>query len=276
MQKYSIQPQFIEGVKGELFCNYIVANDNKHPGHAILILPPFAEEMNKSRHMLATMAYMAAELGYDVLSFDLFGTGDSQGEFGDSSWEIWVDNISTILGWLKDKNITTITIIAARSGSLFIESLLQNSPLNIDKIILWQPVANGGLFLNQFIRLKLAADMIGDSKNRISAKDIKQQFENGNSVEIAGYMLNPALFTPMANQNLSGLKQARCPDIHWYEIAPSQEQTFTPASMRIIDELKESGIKIHITPLQGPQFWSTAEITEVPALLSETLSILKG
>ena len=276
MQKYSIQPQFIAGGKGNLFCIKVIAGQNKHPGHTILILPPFAEEMNKSRHMLANITYLSAQLGYDVVSFDLFGTGDSQGEFGESTWDIWIDDIFTMLHWLKASNTDTISLIALRTGSLFLEPILQNSPLNIDKLILWQPVINGGLFLNQFIRLKLAADMMADSTTRISAKDIRHQLENGNPFEIAGYMLNPELYNPMANLNLSSLQHVTCPAIYWYEIAPSLEQTFTPASQRVIDELKQAGIKIHLTPIQGPQFWSTAEITEVQTLLDETLSILKG
>lgn len=226
--------------------------------------------------MLANMTYLSAQLGYDVVSFDLFGTGDSQGEFGESTWDIWIDDIFTMLHWLKASNTDTISLIALRTGSLFLEPILQNSPLNIDKLILWQPVINGGLFLNQFIRLKLAADMMADSTTRISAKDIRQQLENGNPFEIAGYMLNPELYNPMANLNLSSLQHVTCPAIHWYEIAPSLEQTFTPGSQRVIDELKQAGIKIHLTPIQGPQFWSTAEITEVQTLLDETLSILKG
>lgn len=276
MQQYSIQPQFIDSVKGKLFCNYIVANNKADTEHAVLILPPFAEEMNKSRHMIANMAHKSASHGYNVLIFDLFGTGDSQGDFGESSWETWLEDIGIVLDWLYNKNIKTVTIIALRTGALFAESILHNVKLNIDKLIFWQPVSNGGLFLNQFIRLKLAADMVADSKTRISAKDIKLQLENGESVEIAGYMLNPALFIPMTEQKITELKQVTCPDIHWYEVAPSLEQTFTPASMRVIDELKASGLTIQTRPLQGPQFWSTAEITEVPMLLSDTLTILQG
>lgn len=276
LKKYSIQPQFIDGIKGRLYCNYFESISNKNPHHAILILPPFAEEMNKSRRMLANIARMSAEQGYNAFCFDLFGTGDSQGDFGDSTWEIWLNDVSTILRCLKEKNIDTITVISLRSGSLFIESILQNSLLTLTNIILWQPVISGSLFMNQFIRLKLAADMIGDSANRTSAKIIKQQFKNGDSVEIAGYMINAALFNPMEKQNLSSIKQAGCPDIHWFEVAPSLEQTFSPASMRVIDGLKDAEINIHMTPVQGAQFWTTSEIAEVSTLLNKTLDILKG
>src|SRR5689334_9630124 len=56
---------------------------------AVLVLPPFAEELNKCRPMLAAQARALAAAGLDVLLVDLFGTGDSDGEFVEARWERW-------------------------------------------------------------------------------------------------------------------------------------------------------------------------------------------
>ncbi len=53
------------------------------------MLPPFAEEMNKCRRMMALTAYALQAAGLDVLFVDLFGTGDSGGDFADGSLEVW-------------------------------------------------------------------------------------------------------------------------------------------------------------------------------------------
>jgi pimeloyl-ACP methyl ester carboxylesterase len=42
---------------------------------------PFAEEMNKSRRMAALQSRALAAQGYAVLQIDLFGCGDSGGDF---------------------------------------------------------------------------------------------------------------------------------------------------------------------------------------------------
>ena len=68
---------------------------------AIIHIPAFAEEMNKSRRMLAMQAQAFAGQGYAVLVLDLFGTGDSSGDFGEATWDIWLQNIDTALVWLK-------------------------------------------------------------------------------------------------------------------------------------------------------------------------------
>jgi alpha/beta superfamily hydrolase len=42
-----------------------------------------AEELNKSRHVAAAQARAFAAAGYSVLQIDLYGCGDSSGDFGE-------------------------------------------------------------------------------------------------------------------------------------------------------------------------------------------------
>lgn len=62
---------------------------------------PFAEEMNKSRRMAALQAKALAAHGYAVLQLDLLGCGDSSGDFGDASWQAWVDDVVLACQWLR-------------------------------------------------------------------------------------------------------------------------------------------------------------------------------
>ena len=63
----------------------------------VLLLPPFAEEMNKSRRMCALLARGLAADGWRVVRIDLFGCGDSAGSLRDASWEQWCDDLRTEL-----------------------------------------------------------------------------------------------------------------------------------------------------------------------------------
>ena len=67
----------------------------------VLYVPPFAEEMNKSRRMAALAARALSAAGADVLQIDPHGTGDSSGEFRDASWQGWVDDIVEAARWLQ-------------------------------------------------------------------------------------------------------------------------------------------------------------------------------
>src|SRR5688500_5815022 len=63
----------------------------------VLLLPPFAEEMNKSRRMCALLARGLAADGWRVVRIDLLGCGDSAGSLRDASWEQWCDDLRTEL-----------------------------------------------------------------------------------------------------------------------------------------------------------------------------------
>src|SRR5436190_24333737 len=66
----------------------------------ILYVHPFAEEMNKSRRMAAQQIRAFTQCGYAVLQIDLYGCGDSSGDFGDARWDIWKSDLALAVTWL--------------------------------------------------------------------------------------------------------------------------------------------------------------------------------
>jgi len=78
------EPFFLDGPAGRIFAILRAASDARH---AVLIIPPFGEEMNKSRRQFTEVAQRLVGNGFAVLVVDLYGTGDSEGEFSEASWE---------------------------------------------------------------------------------------------------------------------------------------------------------------------------------------------
>ena len=71
--------QYVSGLAGKIFVLEFVPSGTSRG--SIIIVPPFAEEMNRSRKMLSAQARRLMQIGYRVWLPDLFGTGDSQGDF---------------------------------------------------------------------------------------------------------------------------------------------------------------------------------------------------
>ena len=63
------------------------------PVGTLVFVHAFAEEMSKSRRMVALAARAFAERGWNVLQVDLSGCGDSGGELADVSWATWIDDL---------------------------------------------------------------------------------------------------------------------------------------------------------------------------------------
>ena len=91
-----MQPFFLEGRGGPLFALYHPPLAGE-PRAIVVHCPAFAEEMNKSRRMVALQARAFVEQGLGTLVFDLFGTGDSAGDFGDATWDGWLADVRVAL-----------------------------------------------------------------------------------------------------------------------------------------------------------------------------------
>ena len=126
---------------------------------ALLYLPPFAEELNRSRHMAARAAQAFAQAGWHVLQIDLHGTGDSEGDFGDASWDSWCEDLTQAHAWLHARvGDATIGLWSLRAGSLLGATWLAQQSLDLPWLA-WQPVFNGATYLTQFLRIRLGADL---------------------------------------------------------------------------------------------------------------------
>src|SRR5436190_21776504 len=97
----------------------------QHSAGAMLYLHPFAEEMNKSRRMAAMQARALAAAGWTVLQLDLFGCGDSEGEFGSASWTQWLDDAAAAIEWLDADTGSTPALWGVRTGCLLTVQAMQ-------------------------------------------------------------------------------------------------------------------------------------------------------
>lgn len=261
---------FLPVANGQRFCLYH-SPQGKAKG-ALLYLHPFAEEMNKSRRMAALQSRLLAERGYAVLQIDLHGCGDSSGDFGDASWQSWLQDVRDAHAWLRTRCQAPLWLWGLRSGCL----LAAEAATQLDEdanYLFWQPVISGKQFLQQFLRLKVAGEMLaGDSKGVMA--ELKQQLASGRLVEIAGYALSPGLAHGLEAAELS--PPSRPGRLIWLELSTREDATLAPASVKRLEQWQTAGHATSSAVLPAPTFWQTTEIEEAPALLEATLAALEA
>ena len=268
-----MRPFFLTGSSGKLYALYFSKDLEQSPDHAVLYFPPFAEEMNKSRRMASLQARRIAELGYGVLLVDLFGTGDSEGDFSEARWEIWQENMLSAVAWLEEQGIKSLTLWGLRLGSLLAMQLVKVLSIKIRRIILWQPVVKGSLYMNQFLRLRIAADLMS-TKDKVTTNDLRIALEDGKEVEIAGYQLSSELLQGVDKLELEVLADKELPPIYWMELLSSSDRPISMVTQSLVQRWQNSGINISLTAITGEAFWSTPEITLVPELLDKTTELM--
>jgi exosortase A-associated hydrolase 2 len=222
--------------------------------------------MNKARRMAALQAREMARRGIAVLQIDLFGCGDSSGDFGDASWESWIDDAQWAYNWLANRHGVPVGFWGLRAGCLLACEAAQRLNVPVD-FLFWQPVASGAAHLAQFLRLSHVAGLLGDRPQEKSRA--RETLAAGQLVEVAGYRLSPALASGLERAVLKPPPRAR----HglWIEVDPREEGDLSPATRNAMPAWQT----IHQHPLQsarvrGPAFWQTQEIEDAPELIRIT------
>lgn len=264
-------PLFLDlGARGRRFC---VHHEPATPARSCVVyVHPFAEEMNKSRRAAAECARALAVAGHAVLQIDLLGCGDSEGDICDASWDDWVLDAIAAARWLKQRHDRRLVFWGLRSGALISADAASRMDTAAD-FVFWQPATRGDPLLQQFLRLKVAAQLHDDgARAKESTNALRATLESGGSVEVAGYRLAPALALGLARASLA--PPARSGAVAWFELSSRPDATLLPASTTAIERWRSAGYRVESCVLSGPAFWSTVEIEETPALVAATVSAL--
>jgi exosortase A-associated hydrolase 2 len=263
----AFEPFFLEAESMRLFCVYFPPAATARGSY--LFVPPFAEEMNRSRSIVATQARALASRGFGVLLVDLLGTGDSSGEFGDATWPAWKASAIAAYRWLDSQPGSRRGIWGLRLGALLAAELMDERAIAADHAIFWQPVANPKSMLTQFLRIKVAAAM--DLKVQSpSTDDMRRSFAAGQSVEIGGYEVNPDLALVLDAASLANCSDFAGTRVEWLEVSPNEGATLPGASVKAIDVLQQRGATIDHAVCEGPPFWQLHERSFAPRLIADT------
>lgn len=266
----SALPFFLPASPGARFCLYHAPRGVAR--HAVVFVHAFAEEMNKSRRMVALQARALSLLGVAVLTIDLYGCGDSDGDFGDARWDIWKDDLAAAVRWLKSEVDAPVSLWGQRLGALLALDFAGDSGERFDRFVLWQPVASGETFMTQFLRLKVAAEMLAGGQTGTSK--LRARLAGGEPLEVAGYSLAPELVAAIDRQKLAPLARPGN-RIHWLEVVSEAGRELTPVAARIVEAWRAVGAEVDVACVPGESFWTTQEITECPALVAATSRIFE-
>ena len=266
------EPFFLSAERGRRYCVLYAPAGGAPIAGAIVWVHPFAEEMNKSRRMAALQARALADAGWFVLQLDLFGCGDSEGEFGQADWARWLSDVKNASEWLRKRSGRRPALWGLRAGCLLaceVAGIMDETP----DLLLWQPTFSGRQSLQQFLRLKVASQMFGGAaSDRIGTKQLLDALRLGESVEVAGYTLSAGVGLGLdASELAPPVLPAR---VAWLEVVAESPPRLSPAAQDRIGAWKSAGHHVEAVAVAGPAFWQTQEIAEAPELIEATLARL--
>lgn len=235
----------------------------------IVFAHPFAEELNKCRRMVAQTARALAADGWLVVQPDLYGCGDSAGDFASASWEGWITDLRRTIDEWHD-GTGELWLWGLRAGALLLPPLL--APGHAQNVLMWQPSLDGSRVLNQFLRLRTTADRLDGSRSS-DRNALRKQLAGGEPIEVAGYLLPPSLASPLAAARFE-LPVGFNGRVVWFEVAGALDEPLAAPTEKLLQSWSTAGRAVQFERVIGAPFWQTVEITEAPALVQRTRALL--
>lgn len=246
---------------------------------AIVYVPPWAEEMNRSRRIAALQAKSWALAGFAVLLPDVGGSGDSEGEFADATWQDWVQDICDAQVWLAaklqkmaDGAVVPQWLWGLRAGCLLAAEVARQGG-QAAQLLFWQPVVSGSLHLTQYLRLQSAASLV-QGKTGNSPGVLRQILKAGQTVEVGGYAIAPGLAAGMDAAHLDDLpahSKVQC----WFA-SDGPSTTLPPVLEQQLARWRSAGVQAQEFAVSAPAFWQLQEVGDAPGLRAACLAQFEG
>lgn len=263
--------RFLETPHGRIFCLRSGAQGEA----CVIVVPPFAEEMNRSRRMWSLLAAQLASAGIVTLIPDLHGTGESDGDFADARWESWREDLNRTCRFARAEGVRRIALLGVRLGALLALDYLRSVPQrdmadDIAQLILWQPVLDGRQHINQFLRLKLAAGLRQTAAVKETTASLRERLARGERLEVAGYEVAAELLAALDSLDGQSLAPTAVARVEWLEVSTAEPAALAPASGRIIETWRTASVNVNARAVRGEAFWALQEITIAPELITVT------
>lgn len=262
---------FLPGPYGRVLGTFFTPPSQERAATGVVLIPPFAEEMNRSRATLAALGYALARAGTPAVAVDPYGTGDSAGDFADADWEGWQGDVFTAASALAGRGARRLALCGLRTGALLALATSHVLPLPVVQLILWHPVASGRSFLTQFLRLRVAAAAASARSDAETTEALRARLWGGEALEIAGYTLSPGLAASLEELDARAMPPPPGVATAWLEVAAVDPPRLSQAGVRVVTAWRGAGCEVAGEAVTGSQFWATQELTTAPRLVERSM-----
>jgi hypothetical protein len=192
------------------------------------------------------------------------GTGDSEGEFSDASIPLWLRNLDAVASWAANRNLRIDTILGVRFGCLLAAQWVHGSRRQLVRSIFWQPTLSGEQIVRQWLRTRVSAAMF-DGSAPMTTADLSSRLNDGEALEIGGYLLTPSFAGELRALEMSALLGPGLGQTSIFEIGEGIEISPALGRLQTLHRLD------FVARIRGDPFWSSSEIVRNSTLIQSTV-----
>lgn len=209
---------------------------------AVVLCPPIEQEYIRCHRAYRQLAVRLARVGFPVLRFDYFGTGDSAGDVAPSGLAQWTADAAAAIETAKDRSrMKQVVIVGLRLGAtLAVQVSSQRS--DVAGLVLWEPIVNGRAYVEELMAWH-------QQKIWYFLSDVQSNVPSSEPTELLGLSLNGTM-----------LPDLRAIDLLAAHPVGQKVLLIESSSMEIVQQfratLDKTGIALEYQQVDGPRVWS--------------------
>lgn len=167
---------------------YTMAHRAGGGGPVVVVAGPDGEERDWSARSLVTASRVLAEGGCTVVRFDYRGQGESGGVYEETSVASRTDDLLAVCGWARTAYGQDPAVLGVRLGASVALMAAARQPW-ISRLVLWEPIANHGAYVNALLRQNLSAQMVVHGSVQKDRAALLDEARAGTPINVNGYVM---------------------------------------------------------------------------------------
>ena len=198
-----IQPVLFGPSDKQLFGCYHFPKSNMSRNCGVILCNSIGDEYIRFHRAYRQLADLLSRSGFPVLRFDYYGCGDSSGECNQGTVEQWLYDVESACTEMRHRSgVRRICLAGLRIGGT-LATLAGVATLDIDGIVLWDPVLNGNEYVHQLMTMHNGMLRYAHVQHRPETVD-------DHYTEILGFRFSNNFLKSIRNINLMEMKDTPC------------------------------------------------------------------
>ena len=210
--------------------------------HGVVLCYPMGQEFIRAHRAFRQLALRLSRVGFHVLRFDYYGSGDSAGDSSEGDTRQWISDIATAVDEVKHSlGISKVSMVGLRLGASL--SLLAGARRSdVKSTVLWEPVVNGKDYVHELTALH--------HHWLLGVKSISKQLgKNNTDFEVLGFPMTDVLRSDLEEIDLLGIQKPPADNIL---ILQSEKKA---SSLQLGEHLGKLGVNYTYHHLPEQRVW---------------------